>query len=745
MATAVSDLPSGQYYRDLNDYIAALDKAGKLQRVTRPIDKDTQMHPLVRLQFRGLEEKDRKAWLFENITDAKGHQYDMPLVLCAMAGSSDIYALGLVLYELYTGKKAFEAATLAELKRVHAEQNPAPPSSLTVDIDPVVERAILRCLEKEPAKRPASAVQLAASLPGGDPLAAAIAAGETPSPEMVAAAGEEGALAPAKAWALFLSVLALLGVILWLNSVATMVALVKPQKSPELLTARASELLQKLGHADKPADSDGFFFQDFTHQQWRTGKMKPTEAVRGLDTLDPSLLLFYYRQSPRPLTTLAASGVVNAADPPNNTPGMIGVVLDPQGRLQFLRVQSPSLDRPPAEGSAPPPAGVDWPAVFAEAGLDFSKFQPVESQWNPQVPYDARLAWEGSYGSYPSEKFHVTGAAYRGKPVWFSVVSPWTPVPGQTPATQPAARAILIVLNMVIVFGLMIGCAVFARRNVAAGRGDRKGAFRIMVFVMVVGVLDWLTGTHYSGDANVTFTRFMDNTADAVFRGVFLYMIYLALEPLIRRRTPHLLISWSRLLAGRVRDPLVGRDALLGIACGAALATILRAMAALPWWFDLSGSAPIAVSRAALAGLSDTFSGLCSIASRSTLNSLAMLGVFFLLLVLLRKKWAAATVLGVVMAFLFASESANAGLLIVIGVTMGTVLALSLLRFGQLTFLFTWFTMMLLNSLALPLDLSRWYAPHLLLSLAPLLLAACFAFYSSLGGKPLLGKALEDA
>ena len=85
MATVAAQLPSG-YYRDLNEYIAALEQAGKLQRVSRPIDKDTQMHPLVRLQFRGLEEKDRKAWLFENITDAKGRPYDMPLVLCAMAG-----------------------------------------------------------------------------------------------------------------------------------------------------------------------------------------------------------------------------------------------------------------------------------------------------------------------------------------------------------------------------------------------------------------------------------------------------------------------------------------------------------------------------------------------------------------------------------------------------------------------------------------------------------------------------------
>src|SRR5712691_8667176 len=81
---------------------------------------------------------------------------------------SDLYALGLVLYELFTGKRAFEATSLAELKKQHAEGLPKAPSMHAADIDPAVERAILRCLEKDPQKRPASALQLAAALPGGD-------------------------------------------------------------------------------------------------------------------------------------------------------------------------------------------------------------------------------------------------------------------------------------------------------------------------------------------------------------------------------------------------------------------------------------------------------------------------------------------------------------------------------------------------------------------------------------------------
>ena len=95
-----------------------------------------------------------------------------------------------MLYELFTGKRVFEAGTLNELIKLHESGAIAAPSSVVRDLDPTIERAIQRCLEREPAKRPPSALAVAAALPGGDQLAAALAAGETPSPEMVAAAGE---------------------------------------------------------------------------------------------------------------------------------------------------------------------------------------------------------------------------------------------------------------------------------------------------------------------------------------------------------------------------------------------------------------------------------------------------------------------------------------------------------------------------------------------------------------------------
>src|SRR5207247_4280824 len=115
---------------------------------------------------------------------------------------TDLYALGLVLYEMFTGRRAFEADSLPRLIELRHSSRPPAPTSHIPDLDPRIERAILQCLESNPARRPASATAVAAALSGPDALAAAVAAGETPSPEMVAAAGAGTALHPGLAVAL---------------------------------------------------------------------------------------------------------------------------------------------------------------------------------------------------------------------------------------------------------------------------------------------------------------------------------------------------------------------------------------------------------------------------------------------------------------------------------------------------------------------------------------------------------------
>jgi UbiD family decarboxylase len=83
-------------YPDLHAHIAALEDKGLLIRVARPINKDTEMHPLVRWQFRGgIPERERKAFLFQNVTDSKGRRYDIPVAVGILASSREIYSVGI--------------------------------------------------------------------------------------------------------------------------------------------------------------------------------------------------------------------------------------------------------------------------------------------------------------------------------------------------------------------------------------------------------------------------------------------------------------------------------------------------------------------------------------------------------------------------------------------------------------------------------------------------------------------------
>jgi len=177
---------------------------------------------------------------------------------------SDVYSLGLVLYELFTGRRALEGGNLAELIARREQGGITQPSELVRDLDPAIDRAIMRCLDPDPARRPSSALGVAAALPGGDPLAAALAAGETPSPEVVAAAGTTSALKPLAAVSGVVLIFALLvgSVVLEQNELITSIA--PMPKPPLLLVDRAREILRLAGQEHPIADSAfGFFEPDY--------------------------------------------------------------------------------------------------------------------------------------------------------------------------------------------------------------------------------------------------------------------------------------------------------------------------------------------------------------------------------------------------------------------------------------------------------------------------------------------------
>ncbi|MHC4997036.1 MAG: serine/threonine-protein kinase, partial [Planctomycetota bacterium] len=164
---------------------------------------------------------------------------------------SDLYSLGLILYELFTGAPVYKTGSIPELRRAHEESSLTKPSSVIDDMDPAVERVILRCLEPEPQHRPPSTLAVSAALPGGDPLAAALAAGETPSPELVANVRDTGSLQPSVAVAILISVIAAAAI--WFAHRTGYTVL--PDQPASVLEIRAADMLEDLGYADPPRNS----------------------------------------------------------------------------------------------------------------------------------------------------------------------------------------------------------------------------------------------------------------------------------------------------------------------------------------------------------------------------------------------------------------------------------------------------------------------------------------------------------
>lgn len=109
-------------YPDLHEHIRRLEACGLLRRITQPINKDTEIHPLVRWQYRGgIPEEERKAWIFENVLDARGVKFKFPVVVGALAGNKAIYLLGM-------GCKSHEEI---EAKWDRAMHNPIAPTVVT--------------------------------------------------------------------------------------------------------------------------------------------------------------------------------------------------------------------------------------------------------------------------------------------------------------------------------------------------------------------------------------------------------------------------------------------------------------------------------------------------------------------------------------------------------------------------------------------------------------------------------------
>jgi len=648
---------------------------------------------------------------------------------------SDIYSLGLVLYEIFTGKRAFEAETIAELVRIRNEKPLGKPSSWVKDLDPAVERIIMRCLEQDPAARPSSALGVAAALPGGDPLAAALAAGETPSPELVAAAGEKEGLAPLAAVAF----LAAIGVGLIASTILgarmSLLTRTRPELSSEILAQKGREIIKSLGYTDQPADTAYAFYFAGDFQRYVEKNEKPTPGWWDQVLANrPTLLGIWYRQSPRSMSAEEfidqelTPGVVTNDDPAFILSGMVNAGLDYKGRLVSFEAIPAQLEEHPQ-----PAKPADWKILFDAAGLDPAQFQSTPPIWTSLASSDERAAWTGKWPG-TVDPLRVEAAAWRGKPVYFELIGPWTKPSRMVSSESKDASKVADLINLLTALGILCVAALLAWRAYAQGKGDRQGAARIAIVVFVVHIALWLCRGHFSGNISA-LGQFVIASSTSLFWAAMIWLLYMAIEPYVRRHWPQTIISWSRLMAGRLRDPVVGRDLIFGVMLGLVWVLLfqIRYIA-----MQHLGASPTMGTPETLLGIRQTLGVMLLQFAGGIRGTLVFFLVLFLLRVLLRKQWLAVPVFVAIWAIAPVIQSNYLAIEAPAMVVVYLIAALAVVRFGLVTLAVGIFTVNLLLNTSFTTDFSTWYASNMMFVLLSVFAIAAWGFYTSLGGQKLL-------
>jgi hypothetical protein len=669
--------------------------------------------------------------------------YMAPEQLAGMGTSvkSDIYSLGLVLYELFTGRRVLEAESLEEIRRKQMTEIPRPPSSYALDINPDIDRVIMRCLARDLSSRPASVLEVAAALPGGDLLKAALAAGRTPTPEMVAAAGKEGSLGPLAAWGLLGLFVAFLILAVVLAPRSVLLGTPGFKKSPDVLAERAREIIESIGYKESPKDSACWFEADEDLIHWLQQYQSKIVSRPQIQELETRLVRFRYRQSPQRLVPRGNQGFIQEDNPPFNVPGMISVDLDSQGRLlRFLAF--PKSSPVPGESTA----SSDLSALLAAAGLDVKSLNPASPKELPPLAFDHEDAWTGPLHPQDRMPIRVDSASLLGKLVFFEIQGPWRDGKAaqntRTWLTQDLTPAIWFGINLVLLFfGLYL-----ARRNIRMKRSDARGAFRISAYAFLTLAAAAALWAHHAYNSAGDFMWWIrSGVAFFLFDAVFIWVAYMAMEPAMRRRRPELLVSWSRLVSGRIRDPLVGRDILIGTIVGSVSALAMFIFRAFPGWMFLPGAWSAHVELNSLLGWPQQLGTVLYIVGLTAFYGVGWMVAMIFCYTVFRKTWLVAVVFvffGAVSTMVGSSGGLLAQLLSG-GIFSGIIAAL-LLRHGFLPAAVSFFVYSVMVRMPLRLGLPGWSARASVLTLIIIVAVAGYGFYTSLGGRPVFGRIDQD-
>jgi len=358
---------------------------------------------------------------------------------------------------------------------------------------------------------------------------------------------------------------------------------------------------------------------------------------------------------------------------------------------------------------------------------------------------DTRAAWTGPLPGIPGERLRVEAAAYHGRVVSFQLIAPWTRATRSAEFATESTRATLwSAIGTIIVFSVFVAAALIARHNLRKGRGDRRGARQIAWFVLLVAFAVGLFDGKHFANPGIEMERFF--IGQPWWAAGLLWLLYIAVEPYVRRFWPTTVVSWSRLMAGGWRDPLVGRDVLIGVSIGLLLHTIYLANTALVQRFG-QPLPPEVPNLGQLLGTHAVIARTLNQVFNAIFNALFAVFGMVLLKILVRREGAAAPAAIALMTLTSARDVLSGPhpfLNLAATFLSITLIVVTIQRMGLLAIMAAFLVNFMISDAVLTFDTTRWFfADAVLLMLIPAALAF-YGFYASRGDEPLLGRRLLD-
>jgi hypothetical protein len=329
----------------------------------------------------------------------------------------------------------------------------------------------------------------------------------------------------------------------------------------------------------------------------------------------------------------------------------------------------------------------------------------------------------------------VEAATWRGKLVFFRVTGPWTRPERMRPFEDAPGRKLGQIIEVTLSLLVLSGAAWLARRQYKRGKGDVQGASRLATFILLAQVALWFCYSHFVPD--LEFLNLL-STASGTFllTAALSWVLYMALEPFVRKLWPQTIISWSRIVSGRVRDPLVGRDVLYGVVLGLTWVLILEIRLAIG--VERFGLAPQLLWTDYLLGVRRTLGACLAQLPSGTQGTLFFFTILVVLRYLLRNRWAAAVGFIAIFTMLNSLFSPHPWIAAASGILIYGIAAFALVRFGLVTLAVAVFVADTMLNVPVTFDFSRWYAANAMMVPVLMLAIAAWGFWTGLAGQKLI-------